>query len=329
VYGTEFEAVGFIAAFALFLLVAALAVLRRWNMPRVITANVLLAVTVMQGMLTGGPSNRLLALGGLLAAFGLMFTKSRAPVLRVIGWAVNMFAVSVLAEQFVNLGRPEWLNPNYSAAILLLGLPFGSLPLLALALAITQSRGAILGLAVALLWRYWPTLQTTRRKALALAALYCAAGVMVMLRPGTVAARVEHWGEALRIFADHPLFGVGPSMYQYVSTIPQQNHADSAVLTLAAEQGIVGLAAAGALLWVVVRKWRECKYPLVQFAFLAFGVQNLIDDTWLWSWPALLLGVLLAVMWGQDEIHTGTLAAAYPTGGAVSAPAAVAAAAVE
>ena len=281
--------------------------------------------------------NRWLAFMGLWLAWSATFI----PIsLRLHFWlrvfavlVINGFSVAVVLTSIYSIGRPSIINPNTAAAILLLCLPLAmprSAPLepgwkalkpfamILLALVFTGSRGALLGLAVAALWFARPRIPKNRRVWVVLC-LAVASALMICIRPGTVTARLDHWGEALRLWSAQPLTGWGASSYLSVSHIPAQVHADSAVLTLAAEQGWIGLLALAPLAVLVVRRYRTAP-GWMRIGLLALFVQNLVDDTWLSPWPAILLGLNLGIMCSLDVIHKEALAGVDPAGGALSAP---------
>jgi O-antigen ligase len=270
--------------------------------PFVVFGAALVIQTIFQ---PSGIDNRLLSYlilcGAMTAALSIRTTHVWR--YRVIEWAVNVLAILTVVDAVIHAGRSETLNPNLSAAILLLGVPWGSAYLILAGLVATQSRGALIGLATA------AVVAKGRRARLPLIAiLVLVVGGGVALRPGTVAARFDHWREAWRLFVARPLAGWGPGSYLAVSTIPNQNHADSALLTVLAEQGVIGALALVPLVVAVVRRCRRLYgvEPILGLAgsLLALGVQNLVDDTWLWPWPALLLGINLAVLWRRvDENH--------------------------
>lgn len=291
-------------------------------------------VMFLQSVVMPGPDNRLLAAAGLWCAWmaGQLRWRGWAKALTGFRWALRALSLFVIIDALWHLGRPTWSNPNASAALLLLGLPFNANWLMLVALACTSSRGALLGLGVAALLWIWPRLRkydpwfSTHfgsigwRPLLTLAAVAFTA-ILVGVRTDTVLSRMQHWLEALRLFAASPMLGWGPSNYINVSRIPFQNHADSALLTILAEQGVVGLIALAPLMVVIVLRWRTGGPILVRLMLLALLVQNLFDDTWLGPWPAMLLGLNLAVLWGFNEIPEDTLAGAYAARWRSAAPA--------
>jgi len=121
--------------------------------------------------------------------------------------------------------------------------------------------------------------------------------------------RYDYWRVALRAFADHPLDGVGAGGFatewlRYRTIDETVADAHSLELQTAAEEGLVGLLALGALFACVfvgaLRAWRRdavlAAGPIA--ALLVWTVHSAID--WDWEMPALTLvafalaGALLA-----------------------------------
>ena len=146
-------------------------------------------------------------------------------------------------------------------------------------LAFTYSRGAMIGTAVGLLVLL-PVLKRGRLTlGLALTAAIVTTAGNVLVRVQSVAApesdpaftsRLEIWGAALRLVAEHPLVGVGLGNFvaayrnllipdlpviPYSLTLPEQAH--NLFLNLAVEVGLVG---AGAFAWLLavgfLRTWQ-------------------------------------------------------------------------
>jgi hypothetical protein len=286
-------------------------------------------VLLVMSLIMPGGDNRLLAYIGLLGAWlaGQMRWPKRATDILV--WGIRAMMFFVLADAVWHLGRPSWINPNISGAILILGLPFvGNMRwagLWVIAMICTGSRGAMLSVVLVLAWFNRSAIARYKWPALALALVAVAS---MFVRPGTIVARLDHWREALRLFAASPLFGWGPGNYINVSDIPFQNHADNALLSLLAEQGLVGLLALIPLGIVIVRRWRFAN-ELTRLVLLATLLHNLVDDTWLQPWPAVLLGLNLAMLWRTDGVPETLLAGADPAAGGAGAPAPAVGAAVE
>jgi hypothetical protein len=129
--------------------------------------------------------------------------------------------------------------------------------------------------------------------------------------------RARYWDEALRIFEDNPVTGVGAGGYatvrkRYRRADPAVRTAHGYVVQTAADLGIAGLAVSFALLgaWLVsaaaatglrrrdrVRSFSPERIGLLTLAavVLVFGVHSLVD--WTWFVPANAVVALLAAGW--------------------------------
>ena len=279
------------------------------------------AVLLVMSLAMPGGDNRLLAFIGLWGAWLVGQAHWNKRTTEVLSWSVRLMMFAVIADTLWHLGRPGWINPNISGAILVLGLPFvGNVRwagLWVIALLCTGSRGAMVSIILPLAW--WNRATIMRYKWTALA-LTLVSVLLVLMRPGTILARFDHWAEALRLFAASPLIGWGPGSYVDVSRIPWQNHADNALLTVLSEQGLVGLLALIPLGIVIARRWRLGS-ELTRLVLLATLLHNLVDDTWLQPWPAILLGLNLAMLWRVDEVPATALVGVDAAAGGASAPA--------
>jgi O-antigen ligase/polysaccharide polymerase Wzy-like membrane protein len=205
--------------------------------------------------------------------------------------------------------RPYALeHPNVVAAWSLL-LPLG--PWTPIVVVATQSRGALAGLVAMLIARYVP------RRALPWAA---GAGAVVLvvamlIRPGTMLARVDFWVEGLRFAAARPLTGWGSGSYytSLAGTGPAaemnavvdfertgMHTAHNAAITIAAENGLPGLVAFAGLAGSVFVLARRSTDP-ARWGLLAFWVQQFFDDQWLHPVTAVLLGLALAACLFKKE----------------------------
>jgi O-antigen ligase len=142
-----------------------------------------------------------------------------------------------------------------------------------LALALTYSRNAWLGLAAGVLG----LVATARRVVPVLAVLAAALAAGALAVPGSVAERVQSivnledetlrdrvamWRSGLAMIADHPLLGVGPgevrAWYQHYrrpeAIRPSTGHLHNSPIQVAAERGLPAL---GAWVWLWVVFFRE------------------------------------------------------------------------
>lgn len=205
-------------------------------------------------------------------------------------------------ETFGPLRRPYALeHPNIIASWLLL-LPFGWWTLIGILL--TQSRAALLGLLVLIGIRYVPT-QYRGWSVLIGLALF---GLATLARPGTMLARLDYWQEGGRLFLARPLTGWGTGSYYTSLNNPaagemnatvnhqrtNQHTAHNALITVATENGLMGLIPLVMLIIGVVNVARTSTHP-ARWSLLAFAVQQLFDDQWLHPVAVLLLGLAVGV----------------------------------
>jgi hypothetical protein len=189
-------------------------------------------------------------------------------------------------ETFEWIRRPYLLeHPNVKAAWLLL---LTLSPITLTGIFIAQSRGALMGYLVACV-RFVP------RKYYAAAAV---TGVMLIataafIRPGSFFGRVDIWADGVRIFLDHPLVGAGTGSFRSLTSTGMST-AHNVFITIAAENGVLGLAAFIAWLVALVPLVVKSASPY-KFHLLAFTVQQLVDDQWLHPVTAILLGAVMAV----------------------------------
>jgi putative inorganic carbon (hco3(-)) transporter len=195
---------------------------------------------------------------------------------------------------YLNLALPLLLALAAWAADVRVRLAGGAVALLiGGALALAQSRGALIGLGAALLvmaWVGWPQLRRWFAGGAALSIISVMASLVagritwnallekMGWRPLTDVAlshnvtdanfstveRLAHWAAATRMATAHPLTGVGAGNYPVVYhlyAVPHWQlplgHAHNLYLNMAAELGIIGalayLAVVAAGLWLVVR----------------------------------------------------------------------------
>ncbi|HEU4403531.1 MAG TPA: O-antigen ligase family protein [Candidatus Polarisedimenticolia bacterium] len=207
----------------------------------------------------------------------------------------------------------------------------------AYALLLTRSLGALAALALGLLIAL--PLLAPRRKgraiALGAAVLLATAALFLHQRRSEIegaagghplALRAGNWGVALRLGADHPLFGVGPGSFgTYYPRYRQEGmnetqHAHNLYLEAAACWGAWVLLPLGALLLLVARAVRRAAAdPGERLAILAGGASflahNLVDFTAYLPGvaipAAILLGLGLAGREGEAMSH-GTAPRRWP-----------------
>jgi O-antigen ligase len=119
-----------------------------------------------------------------------------------------------------------------------------------------------------------------------------------------VANRFGTWREAIELFLQRPLLGWGPGCYTLVAkNEPGHPHADNLLLTVAAEQGVVGLFA---WLWLMVAALQmalQSRDP-ARFSLLGIAIHQLFDNTVFWPWPGMMLMLCLALVAKDDPCST-------------------------
>jgi O-antigen ligase len=219
--------------------------------------------------------------------------------LRAVGW---ILAAQVLIEVAITQSRARYLagNPNVLAAWLL--------PLLftapvtgawsvasALATLATGSRGALLGVSVAF------CAQKPISPWLLLVGGLLGAVLLAFARPSTTMNRLGTWTEAADLALERPVTGWGPRTYtELARNEPHHPHADNLMLTVAAEQGIVGLAAWAWLAASVAVLVRRSTAP-ARWSILAVAVHQMVDCTLFWPWAGILTMAALALVVRGDH----------------------------
>ena len=247
----------------------------------------------------------LVAVGGIVAVVALDKLQGRSPELLeqgaiASGRATGSFAhPNVLAAFFV-IVLPLAVVFAVSGRLALRPWVAALFVLTLVALAVSLSRGGLLAFAgslvVLLLWR-------PARRAAALACglllVLSLAGANPLLESkeaqlivrriesiqytgaSTGDARTQLWATAPEVFEDHLLLGVGggnfPTVAPRYGLVSRQGdvylHAHNAVLTVAAERGLVGLLAiAWGTIALVVVLVRACRVPGTASQAVAFGV---------------------------------------------------------
>ncbi len=298
---------------------SALILLLRYGLPRPFPwkASALLGAVLL---ISGWQNSNGLARGAgfitLLSALVVMqFIIRRFPLtldkfLYTAAWALTAFLVAdalrlfptpdiavTSGETFALVRRPYLLeHPNVKACwLLLISVSAPSL----IGILFAQSRGALLAWLAAS-FRFVP--RRFALPALIGCALFLASAAFI--RPGTFFGRVDIWSDAAQMFLASPIVGHGSGTYAEV-TGGSLATAHNAALTIAAENGLIGLAAFAA--WVfgagalVIHSSHAAKFNL-----FAFSVQQVVDDQWLHPVTAILLGAMLAVCIFHPQRRAGT-----------------------
>ncbi len=240
---------------------------------------------------------RLLAMATIFAGFGLAVM---APV--TVAWSHNRYAFlpSSAYSHFPSL-LSEPLNPNVMAGALVVVLPVvlalllfnwhsfsrlgrtttGVTAFLTLGMLIlTQSRGALTGLGVAVLvmaglrWRHgWFLAPAIAVIAGVVVAIFGVGPVLDLLLKndalGGIDVRLEAWSRALYLIEDFPFTGAGMGAFQPVTNLLYPfflkvgglPHAHNLFLQIAADLGIPGLIAwLATLVVVIVAAWQTYAY---------------------------------------------------------------------
>jgi hypothetical protein len=248
----------------------------------------MVAAAALSAVINGGWWSRVA--DWLLYAVALAWMLDRQPdmdraIVRV-GWVVIgaclVEAVYLLQAHVLGQGlvwRVHLLgNPNVIAAMLCIVLPLGRGHLWwGLGLAAMLSTGSLagmvgLGVYAAVRYRQWWA--------------YGLAG-LIAFKPQSALLRLAFWQQAARLFAAHPVFGVGPGMYQYGEWM----HAHNILMTILAETGWIGLLGCLVAGLLVTRRGQIGLARLSHVSpILAVLIFYLVDDmTMYW---AVSLGVL-------------------------------------
>lgn len=220
--------------------------------------------------------------------------------LSFLGWSVALLClVEFATTPGVRAGLWFQNNPNQTAGIMAVLVPLLSpsvswLVVGGAALYVTGSRGALIGVIVALV-------MATRRvsQAVTFVAIVALVLALALVRLGTLENRFYTWVEAWHFFLDRSAFGWGPGCYMIVAeNEPLHPHADNWPLTIAAEMGLVGLAAWG---WLVVEVAQLAMRSgdRARLGLVAFAVHNLVDCTLWWWWIGIVVMMCLALLDGD------------------------------
>jgi O-antigen ligase len=102
------------------------------------------------------------------------------------------------------------------------------------------------------------------------------------------------------MFLASPIYGHGTGSYLTLAGNGMAT-AHNAALTIAAENGLIGLVAFGVWLYHTAAHVIRSVDPL-RFNLLAFTVQQIVDDQWLHPVNAILIGIALSVCIFQKDI---------------------------
>lgn len=233
-------------------------------------------------------------------------------------WIDKWVGISAVARMLPEVlrglpGAPDGFHPNAAAGVLILFVPaawaearrgptyLAAAMLMTMTLALTQSRGALAGLAVGgLVWALAShRVRRTRRRILAGAVLATCAASLVLAQPALrdrwaglhlsdgAVSRIELWRESVQFVLKHPLVGTGFNGFRRSVQTEQPlflievgrdlPHAHNLILQTAADIGIAGAAVLATLLGcLLVQLRRQATETRLAGALLAGLVAHLV-----------------------------------------------------
>lgn len=236
---------------------------------------------------------RMLIMSGCIAVYFSALIIPDRLIMRIIGSIGLITAVVSIVEVVITGSRASWLfdNPNITGGVLLLcSWYMYPLWIYILGMLATYSRGTLVAFGATV-----SGLELSRKPqyfVLAVALIF----ITVLIRPGTVMLRFGTWREAVQLFLDRPLMGWGPGSYHILAVNePGHAHADNALLTIASETGIVGVAIFIAFVWRVYLVASRSQSPS-RWALLATAIHQLVDCTIFWPQIGVLLSLSFALL---------------------------------
>lgn len=234
------------------------------------------------------------------------------PIPRPVGTLGNANALAAFLVMLIPLTAGRFADAKTPLARVLLGVYCIGTLLLTL---LTYSRGGWLGAAVSVaVWvglrfpvrRWWAVQSRALRASLILiAALALIGGVLFLVQSfgttgRTLDLRVWIYNTGLQLFAERPLtghglftFGAGLARLNSMPPFEPHSHAHNVLLHVAAELGIVGLAALAVTAWLIVRAARrpvDATAIMGTAAFAGFVAHQMVD------FPAMLPTIALAAL---------------------------------
>lgn len=278
-----------------------------------------LVVALLSGIFSVDPRLSLWRIGVLLAYLVAFYVVRRrytahdiARGVVLAGWILFGIGLVEWVYRWWHGLAAIWLfcNPNLIAMLWVLVIPVGLGHLRGRDLAAwgvlgctvmiaTNSRGGVLGLAVALLVLYWPRLWPVIRYS-SVASLLTGAVLLVASRPSTNETRMIAYGSALAGFLGRPVLGWGPGTFALLPHPGDWFYSHNMILTVACEMGLMGLMALAVLLWEIWRM-RDTAPRWVLAALAGFAAHSLVDEPiWFWG-PGLGVMALLALLSQRDR----------------------------
>jgi len=273
----------------------------------------------------------LAASAGVVGAIAVVGAGGALPELRgggeaASGRASGSFGHPNTLATFEALALPGALALGLKGPVLMRPIALTAFGMIFAGLVLSLSRGGLLAVAGALLMMLlWAPVRRTVLVAGAVIAVVAAAGAnplgdtqetqvlgqrlgSIKESAGGINPRFRVWEETPRIIADNPLIGIGQNAFPEVA--PRYGillgngtyeHAHNIALTIAAELGLIGLAA---LVWLVLALARTLLQAYraapaqrglvlaIAAAFLALALQGLVDYT---LRSAVIVGVIFAL----------------------------------
>jgi putative inorganic carbon (hco3(-)) transporter len=254
-------------------------ILRVYRVPRVIAS--ILAAYLLSGILAS------------LLAVALVYAREPAALYTIgHGRAIGTFVLPGELAGYLILFVPVALALTQAKKLNLAALAWPALVLGAIAFVLTYSRAGWVGMAVAL--AVFVLLSRRGRGGTRFAIAIAAVAIVVLALifnahhdPSENFTRPSIWASALQIVALFPLTGVGP--FEFARLYPLFRvpggellafHAHSVVLTIAAETGLVGLAALVFGWWRFVVALRARLRPDATHGVVALGIAAGLAGTW-------------------------------------------------
>jgi O-antigen ligase len=239
---------------------------------------------------------RLLLLGGAWGVYALIY-RYHAHAERAMPYLAAAAVAVSIGSLFVQ-GLPiGWLwDRNVTADVLLLLTPWLRGPVMLLgwvAVALTGSRGAWMGLVGALLWLIW----RPRWYVWALVVGALAVG-LVFIRPATAIQRVYIWQNAARLFLERPLIGLGigaTTPIVWDGRVLNLLHAHNILLDALLNGGVFLGVAWAAFLWAVIRLIVGPPGSRARLGLLAVILHGMVDCE-IWTPAIVLMAVNLALL---------------------------------
>ncbi len=146
----------------------------------------------------------------------------------------------------------------------------------------------------------WPSLAAVALVVVVLASGLANPLIERLLGAASLSERTAMWGALAGSFADHPVAGLGPGSFPWILQLTgyfdtnsfSPRHPDSAVIQLAAEAGLLGLAAMAIAVVSIGRRLPRSRSVAATWALVAFGLAALAGNPT--DFPFM---VIVAIAW--------------------------------